>query len=134
MEFNQDIFIKRLTELMENNDMTQTKLSHKIGTTNVTISRYLSGERLPHLEIIAKIASVFNTSIDYLLGYSDIPITTNTKNLKSLAKFQEVIGVLKLGNKKGELSDAQIKLIKKLLDANKDFILYADDLEKAKRA
>ena len=68
----QDIFIKRLVELMEEKDMSQVELSRLIGTTNVTISRYISGERKPRIEIVVKIAETLGCSVDYLLGITDI--------------------------------------------------------------
>ena len=99
-------------------------LAEKVGISNVTISRYLSGDRIPRLDVIARIASVFGVSIDYLLGISnqkdDDPNSTNydvdiallAKNLFSLD-----------GN--AHLSKSQIDLIRNLLLANKDFILSA---------
>ena len=124
MEFNQEMFIYRLTVLMEENDMSQIKLAKKIGTTNVTISRYLSGERIPRIEILVKMANVFSVSLDFLLGYSDeknalnnnIFIDTNLKNL-----IEYIISV----NNNSKLSNSQIELIKKLISANKDFIISA---------
>jgi len=67
-----DLFIKRLQELLDDKDITQRELAQRIGVTEVTISRYLNGERKPRIEIISKIAEVLGVSIDYLLGYSDI--------------------------------------------------------------
>lgn len=63
----QEAFRKRLIELLEEKDMTQLALSELVGTTNVTISRYISGERSPRLEIVVKIAEVLEVSTDYLL-------------------------------------------------------------------
>lgn len=73
----QDTFIRRLIELMQKRNMTQTELARRIGTTNVTISRYVSGERKPRIEIVIEIAKVFQVSIDYLLGLSD-QVDSNT--------------------------------------------------------
>lgn len=71
MDKEQVIFIKRLTELMEEFGMTQIELAKKIDITNVSISRYLSGERKPRIEIVTKIANVFSVTTDYLLGISN---------------------------------------------------------------
>jgi transcriptional regulator with XRE-family HTH domain len=124
MDFDLEIFSYRLTVLLDENNMTQTQLAKKIGTTNVTICRYINGERVPRIDVISKIASVFNVSLDYLIGLSnnkeednssekqDLEISLLMKNLYSLE-----------GN--FHLSKKQIELIKKLLLANKDFILSA---------
>jgi transcriptional regulator with XRE-family HTH domain len=64
----QDNFIKNLSALLEEEGITQRELAEKIGVTEVTISRYLSGERNPRIEIVSKIANFFNVTVDYLLG------------------------------------------------------------------
>lgn len=64
----QESFIKKLSILLEKKNITQRELAEKINVTEVTISRYLSGERSPRIEIVSKIAEFFGVSIDYLLG------------------------------------------------------------------
>ncbi len=59
---------KKIVELLEENNMTQKDLAKKIGVTAVTISRYVTGERMPQSDIIVKIAETFNVSTDHLLG------------------------------------------------------------------
>ena len=71
MDFNIENFSYRLTVLLEENNMTQTQLAKEIGTSNVTICRYLTCERIPRLDVVTRIASVFNVSLDYLLGLTD---------------------------------------------------------------
>ncbi|MFR5683284.1 MAG: helix-turn-helix transcriptional regulator [Clostridia bacterium] len=127
----QDIFIKRLIELMEEEDLSQVALAEKIGTTNVTISRYISGQRKPRTEIVAKIASVFGTSIDYLLGFSSVRNYTNRKVNENLLSLQEEFEKLDLVDSKKELSNSQIEIIKKLIEANKDFIVQAKERKEA---
>lgn len=118
----QDIFIKRLVALMGEQNMTQLELSRLVGTTNVTISRYVNGERNPRIEIVAKIAEVLGISIDYLLGFSDVKNFTNSKNIENLSRIQNKLESLDLLDSKKQLSEAQLVIIEKLLDANKDFI------------
>lgn len=124
MDFDIEKFSYRLIVLMEDFNMRQIDLSKKIGISNVTISRYLSGDRIPRLDVITKIASAFNVSIDYLLGLSDNKngenVNTNTDaDIALLAKnLYELDG-------NSHLSKKQIELIKNLLMANKSFILSA---------
>lgn len=123
MDFDIEKFSYRLTVLLEENNMKQTQLAKKIGTSNVTICRYLTCERVPRLDVVTKIASVFNVSLDFLLGLSD------DKNIKSFNNSDfDVTSLIKklysLDNK-SHLSKTQIELIKKILLANKDFILSA---------
>lgn len=118
----QEIFVKRLVELMENANMTQIELAQKIGTTNVTISRYISGERCPRIEIIAQIAKVFNVSIDYLLGMPSGKSNHLVEN-DSIIELYKIVNRLGFLDSNHKLSKEQITLIKKLLEANKDFII-----------
>ena len=123
MDFDMEKFEHQLQEL-EDFNMSQVDLSKKIGISNVTISRYLSGDRVPRLDVITKIASAFNVSVDYLLGLSDDKngenANTNTDvDIALLAK--NLFGLD--GN--SHLSKKQIELIKNLLMANKNFILSA---------
>ena len=71
MDFNVEDFSYRLTVLLDENNMKQTELANKIGTSNVTICRYLNGERTPRLDVVSRIANVFQVSLDYLLGLAD---------------------------------------------------------------
>ena len=124
MDFNIEKFSYRLTVLLEENNMSQTQLAKKIGTSNVTICRYLTCERIPRLDVVTKIASVFNVSLDYLLGLSDdkdIDISNFDNDLSIALSIKELYSLDKTSN----LSKAQIELIKKLLLANKYFILSA---------
>ena len=81
MNFDLEKFSYRLTVLLDEHNMSQTQLAKKVGTTNVTICRYINGERIPRIDVASKIASVFNVSLDYLLGISENVDTENlTKN------------------------------------------------------
>ena len=124
MDFNVEKFSYRLTVLLDENNMSQTQLAKKIGTSNVTICRYLTCERIPRLDVVTKIASVFNVSLDYLLGLSD---DKDIKNSNIDTDFNIAISIKELYSldKSSYLSKSQIELIKKLLLANKDFILSA---------
>jgi predicted transcriptional regulator len=124
MDFNIEKFSYRLTVLLDENNMTQTQLAKKIGTSNVTICRYLTCERIPRLDVVTKIASVFNVSLDYLLGLSDDKIVPVSEESSDLGIAMSISKLYSLDNN-SHLSKAQIELIKKLLLANKDFILSA---------
>ena len=86
----QESFIKKLSILLEEKNITQRELAEKINVTEVTISRYLSGERSPRIEIVNKIAEFFNVSIDYLFGKEDLKNSNiDTSNDKRLVAFYE---------------------------------------------
>ncbi len=124
MDFNVEKFSYRLTVLLDDNNMTQTQLAKEIGTSNVTICRYLTGARIPRLDVITKIASVFSVSLDYILGISDdknVQVSNEDSDLNIAILIKKLYSL----EDTSHLSKNQIDLIKKLLLANKDFILSA---------
>jgi len=124
MNFNLENFSYRLTVLLDENNMSQTQLAEKVGTTNVTICRYINGERIPRIDVVSRIAVVFNVSLDYLLGISDNVDTENLTKNQDLDIALLMKNLYSLDNST-HLSKKQIEMIKKLLLANKDFILSA---------
>ena len=104
--------------------MKQTELAKKVGISNVTICRYLTAERIPRLDVVIKIASLFNVSVDYLLGLSNDKVINDSEDNYDF-NILAIIDKLYSLEKGVNLSKSQIELIKKLLLANKDFILSA---------
>ncbi len=58
----------RISELLEKNGMTQRELAEAVSVTEVSMSRYINGDRVPKGPIIANIARALHTTTDYLLG------------------------------------------------------------------
>ena len=58
----------RILELLKKNGLTQRELANKVNVTDVSMSRYIKGERIPRGPIVANIAKALNTTSDYLLG------------------------------------------------------------------
>ena len=64
---------KRIRDLREDSDLTQTKIAKILGMSQTGYSKYETGENDIPTSILIKLARFYNTSIDYLLG------ETNTK-------------------------------------------------------
>ncbi len=62
------VFTDRLKEMLDKRGMTQRELAKKIDKTEVSVSRYVSGDRIPKGPVIVKIAQVLDVQTDYLLG------------------------------------------------------------------
>lgn len=63
------LFGDRIKQLRENAGMTQVELGKLIGVSDRVLGYYESNERFPKKPtVIAKLAEVFNVSVDYLLG------------------------------------------------------------------
>lgn len=65
-------FKTRLKDLRTEYSMTQKELSDKIGIVRTAITNYETGRTLPDTETISKMANIFDTTTDYLLGNSNI--------------------------------------------------------------
>ena len=61
----------RIKQLREDNDLTQKQISDILKCTQQTYSRYETGEIIIDIFNIAKLAKLYNTSTDYLLGLTD---------------------------------------------------------------
>lgn len=59
---------KRIKAALDAKGMTQRELAKKIRVTEVSVSRYITGDRIPRATILIDIAKVLDVSIDYLMG------------------------------------------------------------------
>lgn len=64
--------MNRIKQLREENNWTQLELSRKMNCAISSIAMYESETRKPSMEVLIKLSEIFNCSIDYLLGKSDI--------------------------------------------------------------
>lgn len=59
---------RRISDLLRKNGLTQHELADQVGVTEVSMSRYINGDRTPKGPIIANMAKALHTTSDYLLG------------------------------------------------------------------
>lgn len=90
----------RIKELRIEKGLTQKELAAKIDSTDKNIWAYENKVAVPPLDILTKMADVFNCSIDYLSGRSDdfgvINVYHQTDNVAALsADEQRLIDVLR---------------------------------------
>lgn len=80
----------RLRSLRDEVGITQQELADKLFLTQKTINSYETGRTQPNIETLCKIADIFDTSVDYLIGNSDVRYSyflADDKNLKEKEKF-----------------------------------------------
>ncbi len=65
-------FHERLKQLRKEKKMTQAALAKNLTYGATAISNYESGHNQPSISDLKKIASIFNVSLDYLLGVNEI--------------------------------------------------------------
>ncbi|MBE6012961.1 MAG: helix-turn-helix transcriptional regulator [Lachnospiraceae bacterium] len=68
------IFSRRLKELRIAKNLTQEQVSALIDVSRPTYSNYETGLREPSIQIINKIVDVFEISVDWLFGRTDIMV------------------------------------------------------------
>jgi transcriptional regulator with XRE-family HTH domain len=67
-----EVLSKRLKWLREQNRLAQKEIAAEIGMKTVNGYQKIEyGEREPKLEVLIKLAKLFNVSVDFLLGLSD---------------------------------------------------------------
>ncbi|ARK28740.1 helix-turn-helix domain-containing protein [Halalkalibacter krulwichiae] len=64
-------FKDRLKLCRNNKKITQEKLAEKLGIKRPTYAKYETGENLPDITMLNKLADFFEVSTDYLLGRTD---------------------------------------------------------------
>ena len=69
---------ERIVDLMKARGMTQAMLAEKIGISESTLNRFLTGqtEKLSTDNLIA-LAGTFHVTTDFLLGLTDLPVSIN---------------------------------------------------------
>ena len=66
------MYIKRLKDLREDNDITQEQLCMAIKYKQQTYSLYENGKRTIQYELLIQLALFYKTSTDYILGLTNI--------------------------------------------------------------
>lgn len=95
--------MNRIEELRKKAGLSQTELGKKIHLSQKAISRYENGSAEPDLNTIKKIATLFNVTIDYLIGEKEeniILITRDDLNIlkESADKINRIVSKITNGN------------------------------------
>ena len=62
---------RRLRDLREDHDMSQRKLAHLLDMSQTGYSKYETGENDIPTRVLLRLANLYGTSVDYLLGRTD---------------------------------------------------------------
>ena len=89
MNKEQNVFIDRFNEIV-GADATQEEIAQKIGTSRQNVGNWLSGKSKPDINMLAKIATAYEVSTDYLLGRTTIKSDNPTvKDISELTGLSE---------------------------------------------
>ena len=66
-----DNYYRRLRDLREDNDLTQQRVAEYLGMKQAQYSRYERGARDIPTDILIKLARLYGTTTDYILGLTN---------------------------------------------------------------
>jgi transcriptional regulator with XRE-family HTH domain len=89
----------RLKELRESKGYTHQQLAEFLDLGTTQIWRYETGKTDPAGDILARIAKVFNVSVDYLLGLTDEATPPRLTQTDLSAVERDVLDALRRGEK-----------------------------------
>lgn len=64
--------MKRIAELRKEHNLNQVGLGMKLNVSQKMISAYESGIHQPNIDTLKRMAKLFNVSVDYIIGNSNI--------------------------------------------------------------
>ena len=64
-------YIRRMRDLREDNDYTQSYVAHVLGTSQTMYARYERGANELPIRHLIKLCKLYHVSADYLLGLSN---------------------------------------------------------------
>ena len=83
-------FGEKIRELRKLNNLTQEELGKKVFTGKKNISRYELGQSTPSYDTLRLLALAFDTTVDYLIGMPDAPISRKTQTSPEFSKIMEI--------------------------------------------
>ncbi len=66
------MYIKRLKDLREDHDLKQKQIAELLNITRPQYSLYETGKRDIPVDLLRILAKFYNTSLDYIVGETDI--------------------------------------------------------------
>lgn len=100
------IFTERLRQRAVDLGISNAQAARRVGILERRYANYITGEREPDLDMLAKIAKVLETTPDYLLGFGETP--DKSKRAKLMARLNSAARML---------PDSELELVAVQLDA-----------------
>ena len=63
---------ERITKLRKQQNLSQDELAKKAGVSRTIIGNYERNANTPSIEVLLKLARVFNVSVDFLIGEGEL--------------------------------------------------------------
>ena len=78
--------MNRIQELRKSKKISQISLSMKLNVSQKMISAYENGKSEPSITTLKKMAEIFDTSVDYIIGYTNIKEPLDKISQKDLSE------------------------------------------------
>lgn len=94
-EFMEFDFGKKMMELRKKAGLTQEEVAKKLNVSPQAVSKWENNTSMPDIGLLTKIAALFNTSVDELLGHERTQVVSvQSKNKRDLDKLVFKINIL----------------------------------------
>lgn len=116
----------RIKKERTNLALTREEFAKKLGVSYSAVAMYEQGNREPSYDLIIKMCELFNCSIDYIIGASDVKLPKGELVTQNIEEYYKNKTNILLRNKyvneflKLNLSDVEIKALMKILLNDKD--------------
>ncbi|MBR3994194.1 MAG: helix-turn-helix transcriptional regulator [Clostridia bacterium] len=80
--------MKRIAELRKSAGLNQVGLALKLNVSQKMVSAYETGTHQPSTEILLKLSKIFNVSVDYIIGNSEIKATAEKFSASGLTNSE----------------------------------------------
>lgn len=81
-------FGEKLYELLEDRDISQKEFAKILNIAPTTLNGYIKEKRQPDFELVKKISSVLNVSVDFLIDNSETAFNITSKELTLIYKLR----------------------------------------------
>jgi len=94
--------MRRIAELRKEKGLNQVGLGLKLNVSQKMISAYESGTHQPSIDTLIQMSNLFNVSVDYILGISNVKLSAEKFSKDSLTENEvELLDIFKeLNNEK----------------------------------
>lgn len=87
--------MNRIKELRENAELRQIDVANATGIDQKTLSNYETGKTNPDSYSLIKLADFFGVSIDYIVGRTDIDITSKESIVNKIQSIKKELDDIK---------------------------------------
>ena len=81
----------RIRELRQEKKITQLQLSIELNVTQETISAYEHGRHYPSVAALIKLTEIFDASMDYIMGLSDVRYYSDSSHINPEDAAQQAL-------------------------------------------